>query len=72
MYINDGKVSRIDEASVTIILCLPECVFSFNMGWWILVKFTNICQPMLKLKTHSGFTNNRQPMLELRNNTNMR
>ena len=23
------------------------------MGWWI--KFTNIRQPMLKLKTHSGF-----------------
>ena len=23
------------------------------MGWWI--KFTNICQTMLKLKTHSGF-----------------
>jgi hypothetical protein len=36
----------------------PECVVSFNMGWWILVfylKFTNIWQPMLKLKTHSGF-----------------
>jgi hypothetical protein len=39
------------------------------MGWWILVKFTNIRQPMLKLKTHSGFTNIRQPMLELRNNS---
>jgi hypothetical protein len=42
----------------------PECVLSFNMGWRILVfypepeardKFTNIRQPMLKLKTHSGF-----------------
>jgi hypothetical protein len=36
----------------------PECVSSFNMGWWILrrrIKFTNIHQPMLKLKTHSGF-----------------
>jgi hypothetical protein len=31
----------------------PECVGSFNMGWRI--KFTNIRQPMLKLKTHSGF-----------------
>jgi hypothetical protein len=31
----------------------PEYVLSFNMGWWI--KFTNINQPMLKLKTHSGF-----------------
>jgi hypothetical protein len=47
----------------------PECVFSFNMGWWILVKFTNIRQPMLKLKTHSGFTNICQPMLKLRNNS---
>jgi hypothetical protein len=44
----------------------PECVLSFNMGWWGLVfylepetrdKFTNIRQPMLKLKTHSGFHN---------------
>jgi hypothetical protein len=26
----------------------PECVLSFNMGWRI--KFTNIRQPMLKLK----------------------
>jgi hypothetical protein len=26
---------------------------STNMGWRI--KFTNICQSMLKLKTHSGF-----------------
>ena len=42
----------------------PEYVLNFNMDWWILVfylepevriKFTNICQPMLKLKTHSGF-----------------
>jgi hypothetical protein len=43
----------------------PEFVLSFNMGWRILVynirqsqgrgtKFTNIRQPMLKLKTHSG------------------
>ena len=41
-----------------------ECVGSFNMDLWILVfypsqnrgiKFTNICQSMLKLKTHSGF-----------------
>ena len=31
----------------------PECVLSFNIGWQI--KFTNICQPMLKLKTLSGF-----------------
>jgi hypothetical protein len=31
----------------------PECVLSFNMGWRI--KFTNIRQPMLNLKTHSGF-----------------
>jgi hypothetical protein len=31
----------------------PECVLSFNMGWRI--QFTNIRQPMLKLKTHSGF-----------------
>jgi hypothetical protein len=31
----------------------PECVLSFNMGWRI--TFTNIRQPMLKLKTHSGF-----------------
>ena len=31
---------------------LVECVLSFNMGWWI--KFTNICQLMLKLKAHSG------------------
>ena len=31
----------------------PECVWSFNMDWQI--KFTNICQPMLKLKTHTGF-----------------
>ena len=30
-----------------------ECVLSFNMDWWI--KFTDIRQPMLKLKTHSGF-----------------
>ena len=30
----------------------PECALSFNMGWRI--KFTNIHQPMLKLKTHSG------------------
>ena len=28
----------------------PECALSFNMGWW-----TNIHQPMLKLKAHSGF-----------------
>ena len=27
----------------------PECVLSFNMG------ITNIQQPILKLKTHSGF-----------------
>jgi len=42
----------------------PECVGSFNMDWWILVfypsqkrgiKFTNIRQSILKLKTHSGF-----------------
>ena len=36
---------------------MSECVLSFNMGWRILVwgiKFTNIRQPMLKLKTHSG------------------
>ena len=42
----------------------PECVLSFNMGWRILVfypwtglrdKFTNIRQPTLKFKTHSGF-----------------
>jgi hypothetical protein len=31
----------------------PKCVLSFNMGWRI--KFTNICQHMLKLKTHSVF-----------------
>ena len=31
----------------------PECVGSFNMGWRI--KFTNIRQLMLKLKTHFGF-----------------
>jgi hypothetical protein len=31
----------------------PECVWSFNMDWRI--KFINIRQPMLKLKTHSGF-----------------
>ena len=31
----------------------PECVLSFNMGWRILIIF--IRQPMLKLKTHSGF-----------------
>ena len=31
----------------------PECVGSFNMNWRI--KFTNIRQPMLKLKTHSNF-----------------
>jgi hypothetical protein len=31
----------------------PECVGSFNMGWRI--EYTNIRQPMLKLKTHSGF-----------------
>jgi hypothetical protein len=37
------------------ILVKPECVLSFNMGWRILVNFTNIHQPMLKLKTHSGF-----------------
>ena len=30
-----------------------ECAWSFNLDWWI--KFTNIRQPMLKLKTHSGF-----------------
>ena len=46
--------------------CKPECVLSFNMGWRILVNFvprpwlwrilyTNIRQPMLKLKTNSGF-----------------
>jgi hypothetical protein len=42
----------------------PECVGSFNMDWRILVlypepeagiKFNNIRQSMLKLKTHSGF-----------------
>ena len=42
----------------------PECVGSFNMDQRILVfypepeardKFNNICQSMLKLKTHSGF-----------------
>jgi hypothetical protein len=42
----------------------PECVLSFNMDWRILVfypepeakdKISNIRQPMLKLKTHSGF-----------------
>jgi hypothetical protein len=33
----------------------PECVLSFNMGWQILVFYPNIRQPMLKLKTHSGF-----------------
>ena len=31
----------------------PECVGSFNMDWRI--KFTNISQSMLKLKTHSCF-----------------
>ena len=31
----------------------PECVLSFNMNWRI--KFTNIRQSMLKLKTHYGF-----------------
>jgi len=31
----------------------PECVGRFNMDWRI--KFTNIRQSMLKLKTHSGF-----------------
>ena len=40
----------------------PEFVLSVNMGWWILifyylVKFTNIRQPMLKLKTHSASMN---------------
>ena len=31
-------------------------VFSFNMGWRILANFIpDIRQPMLKLKTHSGF-----------------
>ena len=42
----------------------PESILSFNMGWRILVfypeseardTFTNIRQPMLKLKAHSGF-----------------
>ena len=33
--------------------CKPECDLSFYMNWRI--KFTNIRQPMLKLKTHSGF-----------------
>jgi hypothetical protein len=42
----------------------PECVGSFNMDWRILVfypepeamiKFNNIRQSMLKLKTHYGF-----------------
>ena len=42
----------------------PESILSFNMGRQILVfypepeardKFTNIDQPMLKLKAHSGF-----------------
>jgi len=33
----------------------PECVLSFNMDWRI--KFPNIRQPMLKLKTHSSFHN---------------
>jgi hypothetical protein len=32
----------------------PKCVGNFNMGWQG-IKFTNICQPMLKLKIHSGF-----------------
>ena len=41
-----------------------ECVLSFNKGWRILVNciprlwlgiIINIRQPMLKLKTHSGF-----------------
>ena len=32
----------------------PDCVLSFNMDWRVLV-FTNIHQPMLKLKAHSGF-----------------
>ena len=43
-----------------------ECVGSFNMGWWVFkkyfipsqrrgIKFTNIRQIMLKLKTHFGF-----------------
>jgi hypothetical protein len=31
----------------------PECILSFNMGWRISVNI--IHQPMLKLKTHSGF-----------------
>ena len=31
----------------------PECVLSFNMV--LQIKFTNIRQPMLKLKAHSGF-----------------
>ena len=33
----------------------PECVLSFKMDWRI--KFTNIRQPMLKLKTHSDMSN---------------
>ena len=38
----------------------PECVLDFNVSWrilviWLGMKFTNICQPMLKLKTNSGF-----------------
>jgi hypothetical protein len=32
----------------------PKCVGNFNMGWQG-IKFTNIRQPMLKLKIHSGF-----------------
>jgi hypothetical protein len=31
----------------------PECGLNFNMVWRILVNF--IRQPMLRLKTHSGF-----------------
>ena len=41
----------------------PEYLGSFNIDWRILVFYpepeakdkANICQPMLKLKTHSGF-----------------
>ena len=31
----------------------PECALSFNMGWRII--FTNVREPMFKLKTNSGF-----------------
>ena len=69
IYISDSKLTFCSYSRCLMItytcfaiirdICLrnkswnPECVLNFNKDWRN--KFTNIHQPMLKLKSHSGF-----------------